>query len=54
MKHINSVLVNFAYRSANTLAHVLIQATCSMTDMGKWYATPPSFLVRALELDLVE
>ncbi|XP_074327720.1 uncharacterized protein LOC141665634 [Apium graveolens] len=54
VKHINPVLVNFAYRSANTVAHVLAQATCSITDMGEWYATPPSFLVRALELDLVQ
>lgn len=54
VKHINPVPVNFAYRSANTVAHMLAQATCSMTDMGEWYATPPSFLVRVLELDLVQ
>ena len=53
IKHINPVLVNFAYRSANNVAHVLAQAACSMTDIGEWYVTPPNFLMRVLELDLI-
>ncbi|XP_074383626.1 uncharacterized protein LOC141725107 [Apium graveolens] len=53
VKHINPVLVNFVYRSLNNVAHVLAKATCSMLDVGEWYSTPPSFLMLALELDLI-
>ena len=52
-KHISQVLFSFAYRSANNVAHVLAQATCSMSDVGEWCVTPPNFLVHALELDLI-
>lgn len=34
-KHINHVLVNFSYRSANNIAHVLSQTTYSMTNVGE-------------------
>lgn len=48
------MLVNFAYRSANNVAHVLAQAACSMSDVGEWYVTPPNFLLRVLELDSID
>ncbi|KAL8115005.1 hypothetical protein AgCh_021723 [Apium graveolens] len=53
IKHISPVLFSFAYRSANNVAHVLAQTTCSMSDVGEWYVTPPNFLIHALDLDLI-
>ncbi|XP_074378029.1 uncharacterized protein LOC141719551 [Apium graveolens] len=35
MKHIDHVLVKFAYRSANMIGHVLAKATYSMPDIGE-------------------
>lgn len=52
-KHVNSVLVDFVYRSANNAAHVLVQAMYSMSDVGEWYTTPPNFITHALYLDLI-
>ena len=54
IKHINPVLVKFVYHYANIVAHVLAQATCSMTDIGEWYVTPHNFLMCVLELDLID
>nr|XP_017222865.1 PREDICTED: uncharacterized protein LOC108199532 isoform X2 [Daucus carota subsp. sativus] len=34
LKHINHVLVEFIYRSANSVAHLLAQAAYSMSDLG--------------------
>lgn len=46
LKHINLVLIQFAFRSANSVAHVLARAAYSMSD-------PPSFLSYVLELDVI-
>ncbi|XP_074374105.1 uncharacterized protein LOC141714486 [Apium graveolens] len=35
LKHINQVLVQFAFRSANSVAHELARATHSMSDKGE-------------------
>lgn len=53
LKHINPVLVEFVYRSANMVAHVLAQACYSMPDLGEWTTTPPSFISHVLEMDLI-
>ncbi|XP_074328096.1 uncharacterized protein LOC141666009 [Apium graveolens] len=52
LKHVCPVLVDFAYRSANSAAHVLARAVYSMSDIGEWGVTPPDFLTHALDLDL--
>ncbi|XP_074351871.1 uncharacterized protein LOC141691019 [Apium graveolens] len=51
-KHVNQVLIQFAFRSANKVAHELARATYSMSDKGEWYATPPDFISHVLELDI--
>ncbi|KAL8128281.1 hypothetical protein AgCh_015020 [Apium graveolens] len=51
MEHIDHVLVDFAYRSANTVAHELTKATYSMSDVGEWHVTPPDFISHFLQLD---
>ncbi|KAL8100316.1 hypothetical protein AgCh_032534 [Apium graveolens] len=53
MKHIDQVLVSFAYRSANMVAHVLAKATYSMSDIGEWHVTPPDFIEHVLHIDNV-
>lgn len=53
LKHINLVLVEFVYRSANTVAHVLAQASYSMSDVGEWVYIPPRFISHVLEMDLI-
>lgn len=51
LKHIDSVLVKFVYRSANVVAHELAKAAYSTSDPGEWYTTPPSFIYHVLEVD---
>ena len=53
LKHINQVLIQFVFRSANSVAHELARATYSMSDRGEWYVTPPNFLSHVLEFDLI-
>ncbi|XP_074377753.1 uncharacterized protein LOC141719275 [Apium graveolens] len=53
MKHIDHVLVDFAYRSANTVAHELAKSTYSMSDVGEWHVTPPDFISHVLQLDSI-
>lgn len=53
LKHINPVLVVFAYRSTNRVAHALAKASYSLSDLGEWYVTPPMFLKSVLEFDMV-
>lgn len=50
-KHINQVLIQFAFRSANRVAHELARVTCSMSDTGEWYITPPDFITHVLAID---
>ena len=52
LKHICPVLVDFAYRSSNSAAHVLARAVYSMSNIGEWVVTPPKFLTHVLDLDL--
>lgn len=53
LKHINEVLIQFAFRSANSVAHNLARAAYSMSDNGEWFVTPPEFLSHVLELDII-
>lgn len=39
------MLVDFVYRSANTVAHLLAQATCSMSGLQEWLSVAPEFIV---------
>lgn len=45
LKHFNEVLVVFCYRSANMVAHLLAQATCSMSGTQEWLVTAPDFII---------
>lgn len=51
-KHINHVLIQFVYRSANRVAHELARATYSMSYIGEWYTIPPNFISHVLDLDI--
>ncbi|KAL8109886.1 hypothetical protein AgCh_025833 [Apium graveolens] len=51
-KHINPVLIDFVYSSANNAAHVLAQTVYSMSGLGEWYTNSPNFITHALYLDL--
>ncbi|KAL8145163.1 hypothetical protein AgCh_003389 [Apium graveolens] len=53
LKHINSVLIQFAFRSTNRVAHTLAKAAYSMSDNEEWFVTPPSFISHVLELDVI-
>ena len=44
MKHFDNVLIEFVYRSANGVAHLLVTAAHSMSDLGEWLVTPPEFI----------
>lgn len=52
-QHVNHVLVDFVYHSANSAPHVLTQTICSMPDIGDWYVTPPKFLTHVLDLEMI-
>ncbi|KAL8116449.1 hypothetical protein AgCh_022809 [Apium graveolens] len=49
-KHINHVLVQFEYKSANKVTHELARTTYSMSDIGEWYTIPPNFISHVLDL----
>lgn len=53
MKHMDHVLVGFAYGSANDVAHALAKATYFMSDVGKWHVTPHNFIHHVLQIDNV-
>ncbi|XP_074360145.1 uncharacterized protein LOC141700235 [Apium graveolens] len=53
LKHIDQVLVDFVYRSANGVAHLLASAAHSMSGCGEWLVTPPEFINDVLDLDSV-
>lgn len=53
LKHINPVLVQFAYRSANRVAYVLAKAAYSMSGLEVWYDNPPDFLIHVLDCDII-
>ena len=53
LKHINPVLVKFTYRSANSVAHSLAKATCSMSEEREWLDSPPDFILHVLERDMI-
>lgn len=40
LKHINSVLIRFAYRSANSVTYALAKVTYSMSEGGEWFDSP--------------
>lgn len=52
LKYINSVLLDFVYRSANSAGPRAAQAVYSMRDVGEWSVTPPNFLKHVLNLDM--
>lgn len=45
LKHFTDVLVVFCPRSANMVAHLLAQATYSMSDSQEWLTTAPDFIM---------
>lgn len=53
LKHIDHVLVEFAYRSANSVAPVLTKAAYSISDIGEWFVTPPYFIHHVFHIDNV-
>lgn len=54
MKHFNHVLVKFVFRSANCVAHLLVQTAHFMSDHREWHVTSPNFLTHVLDFDLIE
>lgn len=50
-KHFDQVLVQFVFRSANCVAHVLAGAVHSMSGLVEWHVAPPDFLYHVLEND---
>ncbi|KAL8156219.1 hypothetical protein AgCh_001348 [Apium graveolens] len=48
-KHFEQVLVVFARRSANRVAHLLAQATYSRSGPMEWYDTAPDFICNLIE-----
>ena len=53
LKHLNAVLLQFAYRSANSVAHVLAKAAYSMLGFEVWYDNRPDFLIHMLHFDII-
>ena len=53
LKHINPLVVQFAYRYANSVAHVLAKVAYSMSGLEVWYDDPPDFLIHALDSDII-
>lgn len=53
LKHINPVLVEFVYRSANSVAHLLAKVTYSMSGLEEWYDNPPHFLTHVIDMDVI-
>ena len=51
LKHIDQVLVDFVYRSANRVAHLLASAAHSMSGCSEWLVTPPEFINHVLIAD---
>ncbi|KAK3206917.1 hypothetical protein Dsin_020963 [Dipteronia sinensis] len=48
LKEINDCNVCYVRRSANTVAHALARASCSVSDVHVWGSVPPYFLCNAL------
>lgn len=48
IKHFDHVPVKFAYQSANCVAHLLVRATYSLSDLREWENAPPDFIDRVL------
>nr|GMD63796.1 uncharacterized protein LOC109155163 [Ipomoea batatas]GMD68708.1 uncharacterized protein LOC109155163 [Ipomoea batatas]GME20595.1 uncharacterized protein LOC109155163 [Ipomoea batatas] len=48
--------VNFSFvkRSANTVAHELARAACSMSKCNVWFVNPPPIIFDSLRLDMNE
>lgn len=53
LNHFNHVLVKFAFRSVNCVAHLVAQTSHSMSDLEEWYVTPPDFLHHVLDSVLI-
>lgn len=51
LKHFDHVRVEFVYRSANCVAHLLAKVAHSMSGLGEWHVTPPEFLNHVLDSD---
>lgn len=43
-KHFHEVLVCFAHRSANVVAHVLVRAAHSLPNFREWHVTAPDLI----------
>ena len=52
-KHFNDVVVQFAHRSANEVAHRLARASHSMSGFREWSGVAPEFLVDVISYDLI-
>lgn len=50
-KHFDQVLVVFAHRSANMIAHNLARAAYSMSGLTKWVSNAPDFILCNLDLE---
>ena len=51
--NLNSVLVRFVYRFANSVAHELANAAYSMLNGGEYFDTPPAFIKYVLNADMI-
>lgn len=51
LKHFDEVLVCFAHRSANNVAHSLARAMYSMPGLMKWLCIAPDFITCNIELE---
>lgn len=52
-KHFDDVQIEFVYRSANGVAHMLVRAACSMSDIQEWAKIAPEFISDALIVDSI-
>lgn len=51
LKHFDEVLVSFAFRSANRVAHELAKAAYSMSGPTEWLCNAPEFIICNLDSD---
>ena len=52
IKHFDEVLVVFAHRSANSVAHELARAAYSKSGLTEWFSTAPDFIICNLESEV--
>lgn len=52
-KHFDNVLVQFMYKSANGVAHLLARASHSLPDLQEWNVNPSEFIYDVICSDMI-